>query len=372
MMKLHVVQALFGDSLLLEFGTSQARRFILIDGGPPFTFKQALHESLKTLIPSPRVLDAVVLSHVDNDHIVGLLDLVAELRRQQADGEPATLEIRELWHNSFSRAIDQDGTLQARLRSLLSVPGAAQEMTLAGEAVAGIGEGNSLRLAALAMTPPIPLNPDFPDDLILVDTAGDPRSFGDMTFRVVGPTQENLDALAAEWKEWLDTHEDAVGSGDPFVMANADQSIPNLSSIMALAEADGKSILLTGDGRSDHLLTGLRKTGLLPPAGGKLHVNVLKLPHHGSNRNITKTFFKTVTADTYVASANGKNDNPDLATLIWLVEAARAQDRRVELVVTNRTLSIEKLLEEYPQDEFGYTLRVLPKGERFITVTVAT
>jgi len=372
MMKLHVVQAQFGDSLLLEFETSQARRFILIDGGPPFTFKQALHESLNTLIPTPRVLDAVVLSHVDNDHIIGLLDLVAELRRQQADGEPATLQIRELWHNSFSRAIDQNGDLQARLRSILSVPGAAQQMRLAAEATTGIGEGNGLRLAALAMNPPIPLNPDFSDDLIVVDTAGDPRTFGNMTVRVVGPTQENLDALATEWRKWLDTHEDAIASGDPFVMANADQSIPNLSSIMVLAQADGKSILLTGDGRSDHLLSGLRKTGLLPPTGGQLHVNVLKLPHHGSNRNITKTFFKTVTADIYVASANGKDDNPDLATLIWLVEAARAQGRQVELVVTNRTLSTEKLLEEYPQGEFGYTLRILPKGDRFITVTVAS
>jgi hypothetical protein len=372
MLKLHVVQAQFGDSLLLEFGTPQARRFILIDGGPPLTFKQALHQSMKTLMPAPRVLDAVVLSHVDNDHIIGLLDLVAELRREQVDGEPATFTIRELWHNSFSRAIDPDGDLQARLHSMLSIPGAAQQMTLAGEAVTGIGEGNSLRLAALAMVPPIPLNPDFPDDLVMVDTAGEPRAFGNVTFKVVGPTQENLDALAAEWQEWLDTHEGAIASGDPFVMANADQSVPNLSSIMVLVEADGKSILLTGDGRSDHLLSGLRKTGLLPPTGGRLHVDVLKLPHHGSDRNITKTFFKTVTADTYVVSANGKNDNPDLATLIWLVEAARDQDRQVELVVTNHTPSIRKLLEEYPQDEFGYTLQVLPKNKSFITVTVAT
>jgi len=371
MMKLHVVQAQFGDSLLLEFGTRQARRFVLIDGGPPFTFKQALHESLQTLMPTPRILDAVVLSHVDNDHIIGLLDLVAELRRQQADGEPATLEIRELWHNAFSRAIDPNGDLQTRLRSILSVPGAAQQMRLAAEAVTGIGEGNGLRLAALAMSPPIPINPDFPGDLIVVDTAGAPRTFGNLTFRVVGPTQANLDALAVEWKKWLDAHEDAIGSGDPFVMANADQSIPNLSSIMVLAEADGKSILLTGDGRSDHLLSGLRTTGLLPPTGGRLHVNVLKLPHHGSNRNVTKTFFKTVTADTYVASANGKNDNPDLATLIWVVEAARADNRQIELAVTNRTLSIDKLLEEYPEDEFGYTVRILPKEDRFMTLTLA-
>jgi hypothetical protein len=42
---------------------------------------------------------------------------------------------------------------------------------------------------------------------------------------------------------------------------------------------------------------------------------VLKLPHHGSVRNVTEEFLTTVTADHYVMSANGKYDNPDLDTL---------------------------------------------------------
>ena len=369
MLKLHVVQAEFGDSLVLEFGTAASPRFILVDGGPPFTFERSLHQSLKTLLPAPRVLEAVVLSHVDGDHITGLLDLLAELRRQEANGEATTLSVKELWHNSFSRTIDPGGGLQVRLRDALRAAGAAQQMALASEASLGIGEGNSLRLAALTMQ--LPINSGFANDLITVDTAGAARTFDNLALQVVGPTQENLDALAAEWEAWLDAHEEAVAGGDPFAMANSDRSIPNLSSIMLLAQADGKTILLTGDGRSDHLLTGLRRAGLLPQAGGSLHVDVLKLPHHGSNRNITKTFFKTVTADTYVASANGKDDNPDLTTLIWLVEAAKDQGRQVEIVVTNRTLSTDKLLEEYPKNTFGYTLTVLPQNQQFLTISLA-
>jgi ribonuclease BN (tRNA processing enzyme) len=369
MITLHVVQAEFGDSLILEFGSAVSRRFILIDGGPPFTFTRSLRQSLTDVMPEPRALDAIILSHVDSDHIVGLLDLVAELRRQAADNEDVMLTIAELWHNSFTRTLDPNGGLQARLRSILSVSGAAQQMQLASESALGIGEGNSLRLAALAMG--VPINPNFPNDLITVDTAGAPRTFANLSLQIVGPTQANLDALAAEWEAWLDAHEDAVASGDPFAMANSDRSIPNLSSIMVLAKADGKTILFTGDGRSDHLLTGLRTAGLLPAVGGSFHVDVLKLPHHGSNRNITKTFFKTVTADRYVASANGKDDNPDLATLIWLVEAARDQGRQVEIVVTNRTLSTAQLLDEYPPAEFGYTLRALPDGDRFLTIDLA-
>jgi beta-lactamase superfamily II metal-dependent hydrolase len=78
--------------------------------------------------------------------------------------------------------------------------------------------------------------------------------------------------------------------------------------------AAGQRMLLTGDGLADDILEGLKEAGLLKE-GGTLHVNILKLPHHGSIRNVTEEFLRTVTADHYVISANGKYDNPDLDTL---------------------------------------------------------
>jgi hypothetical protein len=65
----------------------------------------------------------------------------------------------------------------------------------------------------------------------------------------------------------------------------SDTSVPNLSSVVVLAEAGGKSILLTGDARGDKILTGLELIGAITPKG-KLHVDVLKMPHHGSDRNM--------------------------------------------------------------------------------------
>ena len=112
-------------------------------------------------------------------------------------------------------------------------------------------------------------------------------------------------------KTWLSSHEDAVADGDPFVMANSDRSVPNLSSIMVLAEADGKSLLCTGDGRSDHLLKGLDQMGRLDAAGA-LHVDVMKVSHHGSDRNATRKFFRWSPPTPTCSSPNGKDDNPDL------------------------------------------------------------
>jgi hypothetical protein len=368
MLKLHVLQAEFGDCLVLEYGTPRKPRYILVDGGPPQTYERVLRGVLADLPPSHIQFDAVILSHVDKDHIVGLLDLFADLRRQEADGEALSCTVSELWHNSFGRTIDTHGRMQIRLKSLLAIAGAGQHMQTASESFNGIGDGNSLRLAALTLK--IPINPGFPGDLICVETAEAPRTIGNLELTVVGPTQENLKSLAAEWEEWLESNEEAVRSGDPFAMANSDRSIPNLSSIMILAKADGKRVLLTGDGRSDHLLQGLGRVDLLD-VNGKMHVDVLKLPHHGSSRNITKTFFRKITADCYVVSANGKDGNPDLAALIWLVEAAREQARSVEIICTNPTVSTSKLEEEYPPRDFGYRLRFLEDGRRSITLDIA-
>lgn len=367
MFKVRVIQAEFGDCFLLQYGTAAAPRHLLIDGGPPDTFANHLEDELEAIAQAGGSLDLAMLSHVDNDHIVGLLDLTARLRADDAadpSGDSRLIGIGGLWHNSFGRTIDPNGVLAPRLRAA----GTRAAMVQAAMALNGIGEGNTLRQSAMVLG--IPLNDGFANGLICVDDHPQPLVFDNLTLRVVGPTRANLDELQADWEAWLDDHEDAVATGDPQVMANSDRSVPNLSSVMVLAEAHGKSVLCTGDGRSDHLLKGLAQAGLLD-ADGALHVDILKVAHHGSDRNATRTFFKKVTADRYLFSANGKDGNPDTSTLIWVVEAAKAQGRSIELVVTNETPSTEKLREEYDAQEFGYRLTIMPQGAHAMTLTLA-
>jgi beta-lactamase superfamily II metal-dependent hydrolase len=89
---------------------------------------------------------------------------------------------------------------------------------------------------------------------------------------------------------------------------------------MLLAEENGKTVLLTGDGHSDHIVAGLEQSGHLNT--GKLHVNLLKVQHHGSEHNIDEEFCKKITADRYLFCGNGQHENPDLA-VIKLIVASR-------------------------------------------------
>lgn len=364
MFKVRVFQAEFGDCFILEYGTAAKPRFLLIDGGPSNTFDLHLERELESIAGAGGRLDLIVLSHVDNDHVVGLLDLLARLREDEANGTPPLIAADGLWHNSFSRTIDVNRTLEPRLREV-----AARSLAVETQStVNGIGEGNGLRLAAAALA--LPLNTGFANDLVCVDDHPQAITFDNLTLRIVGPTRANLDELQEMWETWLEAHEEAVASGDPRVMANSDRSIPNLSSIMVMAEADGKRVLCTGDGRSDHLLKGLLAAGLLDGDGG-CHVDVLKVAHHGSDRNATRAFFRKVTADTYLMSANGKDGNPDTATLIWIVEQAKEDGRAIEIVVTNETPSTEKLREEYDPNEYGYRVRVMPSHAHSMTLTLS-
>jgi hypothetical protein len=99
-----------------------------------------------------------------------------------------------------------------------------------------------------------------------------------------------------------------------------DRSVPNLSSIIVLAEAGGKSMLLTGDARGDKILEGLEQNRILP-TGGTMHVNLLKVPHHGSANNLDDDFFERITADHYVFSGDGEHGNPERESLQMLWDA---------------------------------------------------
>jgi hypothetical protein len=125
--------------------------------------------------------------------------------------------------------------------------------------------------------------------------------------------------------------------------AFTDTSVANLSSVVVLAEAGKKSILLTGDARGDKVLAGLELVGLLKPDGkSTMHVDILKGPHHGSNRNVERIFFKRITADHYVFSGNGEHGNPERETLEMLLAERGDENYRVHLTYPIKEIDADR------------------------------
>lgn len=350
-MRIHAIKAEEGDCLLLESGDLQPR-FMLIDGGPPGTWTDVAGEYVRKIVGEHGTIDVVAVSHVDADHIIGVLDLLAEIERDRADAKE-TLKVLDLWHNSFSVTVDTaDGAITKSLQAILDVAGAQQfAMPDTAASFFGIAEGAKLRRSATRLE--IPINAAF-DGKQAIPGAAQQLSLGDVKLRIVGPTAANLAQLQKAWLEWIEVHGDRGAS--PEALANADRSVPNLSSIVLLAEAGGHTILLTGDARGDHILQGLEAAGLL--SDGSIHVDILKVQHHGSARNANASFYKQVTADTYIISANGRHDNPDEETLGWIVKAAKSAGRRVRILVTHEAPSVGRFRTSHPSNEWGYELHV--------------
>jgi beta-lactamase superfamily II metal-dependent hydrolase len=368
MFKLKIIQAKFGDCFIVEYGNARKPKYMLIDGGPGGVYSDYLRAELLKIHNSGGQVDLMLLSHIDGDHIVGLIDLLEELKQNAADEEQGIIAVKELWVNTFSQTIARETNLtQALHNMLLNVNNLASTLPSTDLALKSVLQGDTLKRNAMLLN--IPINKTSNNDIISCETISESIALDNLKVTVIGPNKENLDKLKEEWLEWIRRHEAKILTADRELLKQIDRSVPNLSSIMFLMESAGKRILFTGDGRGDFILEGLQTVGLLD-SDGKIHVDVFKVPHHGSVRNTTEDFFDKIMADTYIISADGRHDNPDFETLAWIVKSAHDQQRQIQLICTNETGSSKKLLKQFKESEYGYRLEYLPEGEFSMQLTL--
>src|SRR5207247_786314 len=110
---------------------------------------------------------------------------------------------------------------------------------------------------------------------------------------------------------------------------------PNLASLMVLVDEAGKTVLLTGDGHHQDILDGLKQLDKLN-GDGTIHLNVLKVQHHGSENNLDENFCQRVTADHYVFCGNGAHANPNLTVVQTIVDSRKNDQRNFKLWFNSR------------------------------------
>lgn len=342
---LEVLQAYHGDCLILHYGRKKAPRFVVVDGGPAHTYADSLRPRLDGLRDKWRPdrklsIDLLMVTHVDDDHIQGVLDLMNDLLARKAKKTPQPYQILTLWHNSFEDVLG--GVEPAAFAALGAPIGAGvrasglplnqRRRVSLGVIAAGIAQGRQLHRDARALNL-MPLNSPFNGLVMAQKGSTNLASLGSgLTLKVLHPNKTRIERLQKEWEKAV---EKAKKTGKASVLAAAyrDRSVANLSSIVVMAECRKKRVLLTGDARGDDIIEGLTQAGFMKD--GTCSVDVLKLPHHGSIRNVDLRFFRTVLARHYVISADGEHDNPDAETLKLLHEARSDDDFALHL--TNRT-----------------------------------
>ena len=360
-MKLIAFHAADGDCCLIESRDSPSRR-VLVDGGRTASYEANTRNVLGAIRNQGGKLDVICVSHIDDDHISGIVRLVEDevawrqfefLKTTKPTTKPPSIarppKIGEVWHNGLFRLVgDETGhavePVLGTVATILAGSPAESVRTLASKLDDIItGELSSMELTR-RLSPQqlgIPLNPRSGGRLLKRSASGPPKSSEDVTLGslrifLLGPSQDDIDKLRVTWQKFLEKSKDALaklhqellhdeerlGALSPRIVANPmlDEALgqglsqvteANLASLMLLVEEGTRKVLMTGDGVSSEIIEGLQRHKKLD-ASGRIHVDVLKVQHHGAKANVDDQFVRTVTADHYVFCGNGAHTNPEL------------------------------------------------------------
>lgn len=376
-----------GDAFLVRAVANGRPTNILVDAGPMSTYQRALRPRLAELAANGEELRALVVTHIDADHIEGAIEFLEDNGPHSA---PNVIGIADVWHNSY-RHLQQQGR----------TPTPAQIARVHAQVTPRVASGNpniSARhgstLAALLRKHRYPWNAAFGGGAISVEMVDNEIWLDDgVSVTLLSPRQADLVALERMWRRELlalgvardvvdaaafeeafervvereshlyddDADVDTAISGrdtqdppDP-ALFREDRSKPNASSISFLLNANGKRLLFLGDAWPSTIVERLRASGL-----GAVDVAALKLSHHGSKRNTSPELCAIVRPAHCLISTDGsRHGHPDLDALLWLV----SRQHGVHLHFNYRTPSASSIASPELVKRFGHSVSINDTGK---------
>jgi hypothetical protein len=320
---LDVLPAGHGDALIVSYGRPSRRHRILIDGGPAPKYEEGLRAHLLSLPESQRRFDLAIVTHIDADHIDGMLKLLQD--------DALGLKVREIWFNGWPQISGTPVPAPSRPDDRGPLQGEFLTDLLRTRRWNTTFEGG---VAGQLLERPIPLP-------------------GGATLSVLCPTDTELTRLRREWDKTVTDAgfapgdsaaiarrleesgryappEEAVRSrGGPPVRARpklgSDRAVANGSSIAVVFEAEGRRLLLAGDAHARVMAEALRKSAARDGTE-RVQVDVFKLAHHGSAGNVSRELLGLLDCHRFVVSTNGQYFNHPDAEAIELLGARGAAD----------------------------------------------
>ena len=324
MISLEMLPAAHGDCLWLEYGTADNMHRVLIDGGPGSCY-ESLRWRILALPEEQRHFELLVITHVDADHIEGVIKLLQDTDLKCTFGD--------IWFNDWKQIDnlpDQDeippnlGPEQGEFLGALieEMDNQAWNAAFGGNAIFVPDEGAELPSTTLAgglkLTILSPNRERLEELRIHWDDAVRDAGF------MPGDRDEALVQLRAQ-KRLGPPREDVLG--DEQEPSKLDHSINNGSSIAMLAEFDGKRLLLSGDAFAPELRVALERW-MAHNNEDEVKLDAFKLPHHGSTKNMTPQLLTILSCKHSLISTSGARFNhPDSETIDLLLEHHNARGK---------------------------------------------
>ncbi|WP_152533899.1 ComEC/Rec2 family competence protein [Pseudomonas syringae] len=329
MLEISMLPANEGDALWIRWGDLSRPHQMLVDMGSMKT-GNLIYDKIKSLAPERRKFELIVVTHIDSDHIGGVISCFIK-RPALAD-----LEVKDIWFNGFEHL---DSTAPDFNTESL---GACQ----ANEMSRWLRVSGNWNLAFKGGAVVAPHNAPFPSVELL----------GGMKVTVLGPSCQRLDQLKPVWANQLlkalsskspvepDDGIEPMGSEEApdtlFQLEKlakmpelSDTSIPNSSSIVLMLEYSGRRVILTGDAWADDLLQMIQTLN----TEGCLLVDAFKVPHHASRFNITESLVKSLDCKNWLISTNGsRHHHPDNEAIAKIIHYSNLQPAKLSFNVRSK------------------------------------
>ncbi len=384
-----------GDCILITIPREDIR--MLIDGGTSETYTSCLRERLLQIKEKGKGLDLLVVTHIDNDHIGGIIEL---LKENGSFAESKIIRIQNIWHNSYRHLQFHKelatGEAEKQILQKIVAQGVSQEMRQFVQGKKEISALQGTSLAALILQGEYNWNLHFGGKA--VKKQQEKIRLGDAcTIEVLLPGQEELEKLAKKWKYELkcsrisfqfsedklfdDAYEyyyrffaqENIGEKKQISarirekedikeieklaerQGKTDSSKTNAASISLLLEYRGKRILLLADNLAGKVMENGKISGIF---------DAIKLPHHGSVKNISDGFLINCVTEKYLISTSSeKYGHPDIETLAKIIVWGAKHPKQIFL---NYEIDKVKEFEKKVKSDKHLDIVYLAKGQKIV------
>ena len=365
MFRIEMLPAGHGDCIYLEYGDSESPHRVLIDGGPYYAFKP-LAMRIKEMARKNLAFDLLVVTHVDCDHIDGMLKILgsnlSNLRKSDTD----------IWFNSWEQ-------LKEEPEDILGPPH--------GEMLSALIKENKLTWNE-AFEKKAVANPNR------TNLTCKPLP-GGLKLTLLSPTKDELDKLKPVWNEEVRKAGLEPGSRDQALQAlkrnlrlqpedllgekpldieslaeeefELETSETNASSIAFLAEYEDKKCIFAGDAQPDVLSASIEQV-LAERGEPRLKLDAFKLSHHGSKNNTNSSLLHLLDCKRFLVSSNGKfYHHPDRETIARIISE---NGPNTELFFNYRSNENKIWCNDALQQRYRYKAYYPAAGKEGLTVSI--
>ncbi|OMC71380.1 hypothetical protein BK126_04600 [Paenibacillus sp. FSL H7-0326] len=390
--KIEVYPALEGDCFLIRMN-DQKKTNILIDGGFSETYHDYLKPRLLQMAKNGEELSLVIVTHVDQDHIEGIIELFNE--NGTAD-DPKVIPIKEVWHNSYRHLnfLNQKKEEELDKNEISILNGITSQSSIIksernNEPNKDISAKDGSTLAGLLYGGKYNWNRLFDGSAINCDEKAYISLTSEINIYLLSPNSEKLKKLEKTWIKELrkskydfklneskifdDAYEyyllslhdeneaneskDISGRQEKISLDNllkkklsSDNSVVNGSSISFILEYKQYKLLFLADAHPNIIRENIQK--LVSNQECNPFFDMIKVSHHGSYRNTSVELLSLIDSPIYLFSTNGRqNEHPNMETLARIISRKSIKRR----LVFNYPISNEILLDEALKRNYCFT-----------------